>query len=184
MRTRTGVCLIALLLVTGCGMQTGASTGPADVGEASLPWLADGALHVGDQTVATAADRVVGPRPRPAGTRARRAGGVRRPRAVRRRRHGRLGGAPGRDGLRRADPHSRWWVLDRDRLVPVLDEPAVYVVPVLSADGGTAAWVARQVVTAYDVPTRTDLGRTPCPRRSRWRWWRTTAGWGSSRARR
>jgi hypothetical protein len=61
---------------------------------------------------------------------------------------------------RTSDRHSQWWLLDRDRLVPVLEEPA-YVVPVLSADGGTAAWVARGVVTAYDVPTRTDLGRIP-----------------------
>jgi hypothetical protein len=55
---------------------------------------------------------------------------------------------------------SQWWLLDGDRLVPLLDEPAPYVVPVLSADGGTAAWVAEREVTAYDVPTRSPLGRT------------------------
>src|SRR5687767_1666760 len=56
--------------------------------------------------------------------------------------------------------HSRWWLLDGDRLVTLLDEPAAYVVPVLSADGGTAAWIAGWSVTVYDVPTRTTLGRT------------------------
>jgi hypothetical protein len=55
---------------------------------------------------------------------------------------------------------SRWWLLDHDRLVPLLDEPAASVDPVLSADGGTAAWIAGGVVTAYDVPSRTVLGRT------------------------
>jgi hypothetical protein len=69
---------------------------------------------------------------------------------------------------------SRWWLLDRDRLVPLLDEPAAYVVPVLSADGGTVAWRAEvssrplgdqvaeveQSYAVYDVPTRTVLGRT------------------------
>ena len=45
-------------------------------------------------------------------------------------------------------------------MVTLLDEPAAYVVPVLSADGGTAAWVAGSLVTVYDVPTRTPLGRT------------------------
>jgi hypothetical protein len=56
--------------------------------------------------------------------------------------------------------HSQWWLLDGDRLVTLLDEPAAYVVPVLSADGGTIAWVAGRSVTVYDVPTRTALGRT------------------------
>jgi hypothetical protein len=69
---------------------------------------------------------------------------------------------------------SQWWLLDGDRLVTLLDDPAAYVVPMLSADGGTAAWVAQisseptgdwtshaaWEVAAYDVPTRIVLGRT------------------------
>jgi hypothetical protein len=83
----------------------------------------------------------------------------------------------GRTGQHR----SRWWVLDRDHLVLVLDEPAAYTEPVLSADGGTAAWRSelssdptgdltvdqKWGITAYDVPTRTVLGTTTVTRQVR-----------------
>jgi hypothetical protein len=75
----------------------------------------------------------------------------------------------------RADDHrSRWWLYDGGRLVDLLDEAAPYVVPVLSADGGTAVWrievdasqvgEATRAVTwelvAYDIPSRSTIGRT------------------------
>jgi hypothetical protein len=130
MRTRTGVSLIAVVLVlaAGCGTQTAPQAAPTATAPV-LPWLAGGALHVGTSTVPTVADRLVFG----AGTT--------------------LVGAT-------TQTHSRWGLFDHDRLVTVLDEPAPYVVPVLSSDGGTAAWVAAGNVTAYDVPTRTTLGRT------------------------
>jgi hypothetical protein len=127
MRTRTGVSLIAvLLLAVACGTRTAPRAEP--VAAPVLPWLGDGALHLGDTTLPTPADQVV----HAVGTT--------------------LVGLAGQS-------RSRWWLLDRDRLLSVLDEPA-YVVPVLSADGGTAAWVAGREATVYDVPTRTVLGRT------------------------
>jgi hypothetical protein len=143
-RTRTGVSLIAVLLAlaTGCGTRTAPEAAP-EVAAPALPRLAGGALHVGPTTVRTGADRLVFA----AGTT--------------------LVGVT-------TERHSQWWLLDGDRLATLLDEPAAYVVPVLSADGGTAAWVAEissvetgewtshaaWEVAAYDVPTRTVLGRT------------------------
>lgn len=143
MRTWTGVCLAAVLLAVtgGCGTQTGPAATPR-LPPPTLPYLADGRLHAGGTTLPTDADQLVVS-----------------------------------DGTtlvgRVREEGSRWWLLDHGRLVPVLDE-AGYVVPVLSADGGTAAWVAELSstptgdrtstvaweVTAYDVPTRSVLGRT------------------------
>ena len=140
--------MAVLLGTTACGTRTEPPSAHVAAPGHPLPWLADGRLHDGDITVPTDADRLV------------------------------VSAGTTLVGL--TDEHrSRWWLLDHDRLVPLLDEPAAYVEPVLSADGGTAAWrtelsstpagdqtseVTWQL-TAYDVPTRTVLGRTPMSRR-------------------
>ena len=72
------------------------------------------------------------------------------------------------------DRNSRWWLLVDGSLEPLLDDATPYLVPVLSADGGTAAWrvevTSRAVdeltrhhdwdVVVFDVPSRTVLGVT------------------------
>lgn len=69
---------------------------------------------------------------------------------------------------------SRWWLLEGGRLVPLVDDSTAFLVPVLSADGGTAAWrvdisaagadeaTSRRAwqVVVFDVPTRSVLGTT------------------------
>ncbi len=72
------------------------------------------------------------------------------------------------------EQHSRWWLVDGGRLEPLIDDATAYLVPVLSADGGTAAWRVDATVTkvddttsryhwelvVFDVPSRTVLGTT------------------------
>jgi hypothetical protein len=107
------------------------------------PWLVEGVLYVGPAAIATEAEQVL------------------------------FRGGTTLVGLT-DDRRSAWWLLVGDELTPLLDEETAYVVPVLSADGGTVAWrsdlASTEVdeltqhlvweVVAYDVPTRTVLGRT------------------------
>jgi hypothetical protein len=140
--------MAVLLGTTACGTRTEPPGAHAAAPGHPLPWLADGRLHDGEVTVPTEADRLV------------------------------VSAGTTLVGLT-DERRSRWWLLDHDRLVPLLDDAAAYVQPVLSADGGTAAWRSEVSstpagdqtsdvtwqLTAYDVPTRTVLGRTPVSRR-------------------
>ena len=154
---RVAGAVVLMVLLVGC-----AAAGPPDHAAAELPsappisvadlpegppssypWLAGGLLQVGSVSIRIEAESVV------------------------------FRGGTTLVGVT-DDHHSRWWLFDEDRLVPLHDEATPYVVPVLSADGGTVAWRSDEAstvvdeltrhlvweVVAYDVPTRSVLGRT------------------------